>query len=144
MARDLHRKGLFYNFAHNTSILGECIEPALPPMPASVALSTTSPRDVSPHRRQKTIIFLAERLYRIPGHKQVEVTDAEDSVLQSFLDTPTMTLPTIREKSGLADPDIKSAIRGLRQKYDGCFADAIDCPGRKGNGGYTVRVRRQG
>jgi hypothetical protein len=86
-----------------------------------------------------TILSLGNRRYAIKGAAPVIVTEREDAVLQAFLDHGPIELPELKRLSGYGAkaPDI---LRQLAKKYDGTFANAIRMPGRRGQGGYYVRV----
>jgi hypothetical protein len=78
--------------------------------------------------------------YGIGDADPVTVTDIEDSVLQAFLSAPSMSAPQLVTK--ISDDRAPRVLGRLRKKYGGIFAPAIRCPGKKGQGGYSVRIRR--
>jgi hypothetical protein len=86
-----------------------------------------------------TIVFKGSRQYQIGEHPPNMVTCPEDAVLQPFLKPPAIDDPALR---GLANAvsEPGKILRGLRRKYNGMFAPAIDLPGGKGKGGYHVRI----
>ena len=94
-------------------------------------------RRVSP---QQTITYIGERQYCVGAAAPISVTEAEDCVLQAFLEKATMDTPTLATESGMEEP--AKVLRGLRDKYGRIFAPAILTPGVKGGGGYHVRIKR--
>jgi hypothetical protein len=88
-----------------------------------------------------TIYGEGQRSYRVGSSRPVCVTEEEDSILQAFSGYPTMGTPELTAKSKLKHADPSRVLRGLRQKYDGLFAAAIRCPGKKGRGGYHAVVK---
>jgi hypothetical protein len=89
-------------------------------------------------RQRNVLVSLGAGQYTIGKHRPIAVTPTEDAVLQAFLDTPTMTDPTLKAKTKQADPG--KVLRRLRTKYDGIFAPAITTPGGKSQGGYHVQI----
>ena len=89
-----------------------------------------------------TIVYLGQRTYRIGDATAVEVTDGEHAVLQAFLDCPALSEADLARKTN--DEAAGRLLRALctPQKYGGVFARAITPPGRRGQGGYRVRIRR--
>jgi hypothetical protein len=93
------------------------------------------------------IVSLGSLAYRIGDHPPVTVSDREDTLLQAFLDSPTMNKPQLAERTGLGAEVAVGLLRGLRgtgkrkAKYEGIFAPAIRMPGGKGQGGYHVNIR---
>jgi hypothetical protein len=87
------------------------------------------------------IISLGECMYRVEGHRPVEVLLEEDNVLQAFLEKPAMRTPALLSTSG-QDEAVK-ILKRLRTAYQGIFSAAIHCPGRAGKtaGGYHVCIR---
>jgi hypothetical protein len=93
---------------------------------------------VPPGRAPDDIIWhVGERQYRV-GKWSGLVSDAEDDVLQTFVDQPAQDRATLMARSGREDPG--RVLRDLRKKYGGVFAAAVHPPGKKGRGGYCVRV----
>jgi hypothetical protein len=87
-----------------------------------------------------TIISMGDKVYKIGESAPVAVTDAEDAVLQAFVQTEAMDERTLARRAG---NDGARVLRGLRQKYDGAFASAIHCPKKKGAGGYRVQISKE-
>jgi hypothetical protein len=78
--------------------------------------------------------------YQVPGSDPVLVLEAEDKVLQAFLQHgPCLEWAKLCELIGENAP---KALRKLVKKYNGCFAPAIRLPGKKGQGAYYVNIRR--
>jgi hypothetical protein len=93
-----------------------------------------------PIQPKATILALGERVYQIGDSDLFHLTDNEDSILQAFLEQGpgTMDQPTLDNRSGITDA--AKILRKLQKRYGGIFAPAITCPGRKGRGGYHVRI----
>jgi len=88
-----------------------------------------------------TITSLGNRNYAINGKTQ-HVTPVEDAVLTAVLEADGhVDSDGLIRKSGHGSAC--KIIRGLRRKYGGHLAPAITLPGRKGKGGYVVRIRRR-
>jgi hypothetical protein len=84
------------------------------------------------------ILSLGERQYRTESTDPITVTENEDRVLQAFLKRRTMN----RDKlENTAFDDAPRVLRKMRTKYGARFAGAITCPGRRGAGGYQVKIR---
>jgi hypothetical protein len=76
------------------------------------------------------------------GHTEYVVTDEEDSVLTAFRDEGiAMDTDTLTDRSGVQN--VSRTITRLRERYQGIFAAAVRSPvdGKKGGGGYYIRVR---
>jgi hypothetical protein len=84
-----------------------------------------------------TIVDIGDRVYEIGG-KKMQVTKAEDDTLQAFIDSESLDDKNLKQitKSNRAP----RTLRGLRERYSGMFAPAITLPGKRGNGGYVVRI----
>jgi hypothetical protein len=86
------------------------------------------------------ILYFGEALYKIGSTSPKTLEFTEDTVLQAFLERPNMQTEMLKNTSGITKaPEV---LRNLAKKYDGIFAPAIDLPGKKGRGGYTVRIRK--
>jgi hypothetical protein len=88
-----------------------------------------------------TIVYHGEREYSMGGNQPVALTETEHMVLQAFLVPPAraaLDKPTLCERSVEHAPVV---LRELKKKYNGRFAAAITTPGKKGAGGYRVRIR---
>lgn len=83
--------------------------------------------------------WISNRTYQIGSAAPVTVEDNEDTVLQSFLDQPSMTGPQLVDAAGFARAP--RVLLQLCRKYP-AFASAIRLPGTKGHGGYHVAIRR--
>jgi hypothetical protein len=101
----------------------------------AAATIETPPAPIDP----TVIIALGERQYRIGDFPPLSVEENEDSVLQTFLERPSMDGPTLIDKAGF--DSAPRVLRTLRKKYQGRFAHAITLPGKKGEGGYHVAIR---
>jgi hypothetical protein len=86
------------------------------------------------------IIAVGERNYQIGDSRPIKVTDREDTVLRTFIESPTMEYDELADKSGLDPAAAVRVLRGLTTKYKGLFGTAIHLPGGKGKGGYHVRI----
>jgi len=84
------------------------------------------------------IQFLGNRQYLIGKHPPITLTDNEDNVLQAFLKQSSMDESQLIEQAGF--DRAPRVLRELRDKYDKRFAPAIKTPGRKGSGGYQVKI----
>jgi hypothetical protein len=91
-----------------------------------------------------TIWHHGDRAYSRDGINSLVVTEEEDNVLQTFLESGrAMQTRAIEDKSGVTN--VSRVIGRLREGYEGVFADAIRTPGgKKGAGGYHIRVRNIG
>jgi hypothetical protein len=85
------------------------------------------------------ILALGKGQYRVGDSDPVTVTEAEDVVLRSFVGRPSMGHKALVRAAG--SDEAPRTLRQLAEKYDGVFAAAIRCPGRRGAGGYRVAVR---
>ncbi len=95
----------------------------------------------SPPPALPTIIHLGRGVYQPPGAAfPVRVSPSEDFVLGAFLRQPAMTLPELADLSGVAEASIGKVVARLVTSYDGAFAAAIRRPGRRGRGGYAIRI----
>jgi hypothetical protein len=83
-----------------------------------------------------TILYVGGRRYQL-GQKQVTVTDKEDKILQTFLVKNSMDNAALVHLTG--DLYAARVVRSLRRKYG--FGNAIAVPGKRGAGGYFVRIR---
>jgi hypothetical protein len=95
------------------------------------------------------IISLGERLYKVGDRDPILVTDNEDNTLLTCLEgqpagEDLFVLDFDKLTDGGAHVSQASTLNRLQTKYEGYFAGAIRLPGRKGGGGYKVRIRRQG
>jgi hypothetical protein len=86
------------------------------------------------------ILSLGDGKYRIGDLPPVIVTDREDNVLQALAEHQVLDEPGLRKRSGIEEA--AKVLLALRTKYDGRFASAIQCPGRRGNGGYVADITR--
>jgi hypothetical protein len=85
------------------------------------------------------IVHLDKRQYQVGAALPVVVTEAEDDVLQAFVDRPAYD-----EKGLIAAAGNDRAPRILRElttRYGGTLGPAIRCPGGRDQGGYAVRIR---
>ncbi|HEX4072734.1 MAG TPA: hypothetical protein VHX68_16255 [Planctomycetaceae bacterium] len=91
---------------------------------------------------EAVIISHGNYFYSVPGGQQRLVTIAEDHVLQAFLTQPAMDTGTLSDavRDGVGRP--REVLGKLKKKYNGDFSAAITLPGKKGNGGYAVNIRR--
>jgi len=87
-----------------------------------------------------TIIARGDRQYSIGDGGTVVVGVEEDAVLTAFLKQSAMETNQLKANVGYTNPG--RVIRALQSKYGGRFAPAIVTPGRKGKGGYQIRIRR--
>jgi hypothetical protein len=79
--------------------------------------------------------------YRVGNGRAYAVADDEDAVLTAFLQVPALDTGSLADRSGLDPARAVKALKGLRHKYGGAFAPAIEMPKAKGGGGYFVRIR---
>jgi hypothetical protein len=89
-----------------------------------------------------TIVYLGQRTYQRGAETAVAVTGGEHAVLQAFLDCPAMSEADLVRKANDATAGRLLGALCTPGKYGGIFAPAITLPGRKGQGGYRVRIRR--
>jgi hypothetical protein len=86
------------------------------------------------------IVSLGDLCYQVGEHDPVTVSENEDNVLQAFLAAASMNAEQLVQEAGF---DRAPRVLGnLRTRYGGILRPAIRCPGRKGGGGYHVRIRR--
>lgn len=85
------------------------------------------------------IVYLKNGLYKIGAWQAILLTTKEDYILRTFLQYGTLDTESLKDRSGYdrAPRD----LRELRKKYEGRFAPAISCPGKRGRGGYRVNIR---
>jgi len=97
-------------------------------------------RDVTPS--VKAIFWLGSNVYQITGGEERTVQPAEHDVLQAFIKQNCMDFKTLKRMTGLEKPD--RTLAQLVKNYEGEFAPAIRMPGegRKGAGGYYVRIQK--
>jgi hypothetical protein len=88
----------------------------------------------------ETILAHGDRLYSIGNFDPVQLNEMEDAVLQGFVRRPAMDHATLQRVIGYPTEAILATLRRLRTKYEERFAPAIIFAGRRGNGGYRVRV----
>jgi len=86
-----------------------------------------------------TILFQDNGVYSI-GEHTVQVAEAEDCVLQAFLEQPAMAKDQLVARAGF-DKAV-NVLRTLQTRYDGVFAKAITIPGARGRGGYRVHIAK--
>jgi hypothetical protein len=87
----------------------------------------------------KGIIWsLGECRYQV-GERKILVSEKEDNVLEAFLEQEVHSTCSLKNASG--EDNAARLLRALRTKYQGVFKDVIANPGRKGTGGYVVKVR---
>jgi hypothetical protein len=109
--------------------------PAAPDSPARAAAPIAEPSTLNP-----AIVSLGNRQYRIGNMRPVLVEENEDTVLQAFLEQASMDGPALVLKAGF--DRAARVLNGLKSKYGGQFAAAIHTPGKRGQGGYHVEIRR--
>lgn len=130
------------------------VEPAIaepPPTPAPEGQSDTSvsqeERPAVPGVRiegdkdeRDWIVSLGGGSYRIGGRVFV-VTQNEHAVLQAFLVAPggAISKADLISQAG-GDDEAPRTLKTLCKKYEEAFAPAIHCPGKRGRGGYRVRI----
>jgi hypothetical protein len=85
------------------------------------------------------VISMGERQYRINGSDPLVVTAPEDCVLKAFLGQPAMDEPTLKLKTKIEEA--AKVLRALEKGYGKVFAPAIRLAGKKGTGGYHVRIK---
>jgi hypothetical protein len=87
-----------------------------------------------------SIVFVKAGVYRIGDGEPIKVEESDDDVLRAFLDTPAMNRPQLTEHFG--DGNAPRVLKRLTKKYGGVFARHIRLPGKRGQGGYHVNIRR--
>jgi hypothetical protein len=87
------------------------------------------------------IVFLRDGVYRVPGGEPFSVEQCYDDVLKPFLDTPAMSKRELIDHYGY--PSAPRVLKRLTEWYDRRFAPFIHLPGRRGNLGYRVSIRRE-
>jgi hypothetical protein len=96
------------------------------------------------------IISLGGCQYAVAG-QTYRVTDAENAVLQAFLPAAGAQLGDSTGTVALSQGDLidktgwnhaPKVLKKLLSKYNRAFAPAIRLPGGKGQGGYTVGIKR--
>jgi hypothetical protein len=89
------------------------------------------------------IVRLADGVYAVePGDSlPLALTDAEDRVLLAFLRRPAMSLGELVDRSGTTHAP-RILARLIRKHPE--FAPCIRLPGRRGRGGYAVRILDRG
>jgi hypothetical protein len=103
------------------------------PIPVMI-IQTEGPQ---PPAQADEIVSLGNRAYKVGNSEPVIVTESEDDVFQAFLENEAMDQATLCEKAG-HEPRV---LRAIIYKYRGVFAPAIRMPGKKGIGGYYVKIR---
>jgi uncharacterized protein YqgQ len=92
------------------------------------------------------MVYFGNRRYQIADGPTVMLTSSEDAVLKSFflsaMRGPDKVLekPELVNKSGYADA--ARILKRIKEKYADTLGLAIKLPGRKGLGGYCVRIER--
>jgi hypothetical protein len=100
-----------------------------------------APGHAPPSNPAEAVIFaLGNRQYKIANDSPIVVEENEDSVLQAFQEQSTMDGPSLIIKAGF--DRAPRVLKSLKTKYNGRFASAIRTPGKKGQGGYHVSIRR--
>jgi hypothetical protein len=90
-------------------------------------------------KTKRPIVRLADGVFQPPDDGlPVAVSATEDAVLRAFLSRPAMILPDLADRAGVLEPG--KVLARLVTRYDGRFAPAIHRPGRRGGGGYYVRI----
>lgn len=90
--------------------------------------------------REYAIITFGDRVYQVGHHRRAKLTENEDSVLQAFLEKPTMDKQELIDTAGF--DSAPRVLQRLCKKHNSMFAPAITLPGTRGNGGYHVEIRR--
>lgn len=88
---------------------------------------------------QSTILHHGQNRYSIGNEQPVAVTDNESNVLQAFIGRSAMHERDMVTCSGVNDA--RRVLKSLKDKYGGIFRNAINLPGKKGCGGYSVALK---
>jgi hypothetical protein len=88
-----------------------------------------------------SIVRVADNCWLPPdGGPPVAMDFSEDCVLTAFLARPCWHLPELVRHTGVNHAH--KVLARLTTKYGGRFATAIRRPGKRGQGGYHVRVQK--
>jgi hypothetical protein len=134
--QDLDCTDAFVRLAERLGIVQAALQPV-----RQLAIAYPGQKQVTPPPKSidDTIVSLGDRQYRIGARAPRAVTASEDAVLNAFINHPAMDDPKLKiQAKGVTEPG--KTLRDLRKKYDGEFAPAIKLPGKKGKGGYHVRI----
>lgn len=114
----------------------EAIRPSMPQRVRGVPVSSVSVEGSTPYAT--SIVYIGNTSYRVGDQNPISVTDSEHAVLQEFLKGESLSSRQLIDNSG--NDRATRILAALTTKYDGAFFAAIDLPGKRGNGGYFVRI----
>jgi hypothetical protein len=104
-------------------------------------LLTTPPAESGPtkERQVSPILALGNRRYAVSGHGAVTVTYNQDLALQAFLSAGSLDKPLLQNTFN----DAPRVLRQLKKQYPDTLGKRIFLPGKKGQGGYAVKIREK-
>lgn len=99
---------------------------------------TAPPDEEPPPRNRPPVWYHGGQGYSLDGDP-IALTEEEHKVLKAFAANPTaMTKPELAEAADVEN--VPRVLADLTKRYNGVFGPAIRRPGRKGQGGYFIRV----